>query len=88
MLISKPKDKDIRGGRVRNICLIPELCRTTGISQTMRINSPIMQQLSAYTRTSPRERVDKLISFIRRLKTTQESKKIFENANMELSNEV
>lgn len=38
MLMSKPKDKDIRGGKSELIALVPELCRATGLSDQMRNN--------------------------------------------------
>ncbi|KAF6212110.1 hypothetical protein GE061_012630 [Apolygus lucorum] len=36
LLVSKPKAKDIRGGRDKNIILVPELCCMTGITDSMR----------------------------------------------------
>lgn len=38
LLMSKAKEKDIRGGRDQMIALIPELCRATGLSENMRNN--------------------------------------------------
>lgn len=38
MLISKSKEKDLRGGKSEAIALIPELCRATGLSDQMRTN--------------------------------------------------
>lgn len=36
LLMSKAKEKDIRGGREQMIALIPELCRATGLTEKMR----------------------------------------------------
>lgn len=36
LLISLPSARDIRAGQDGNICLIPELCRATGMSDGMR----------------------------------------------------
>lgn len=38
LLMSKAKERDIRGGRDQIIALIPELCRVTGLSDKMRNN--------------------------------------------------
>lgn len=38
MLISRPTEKNIRGGQNEFIMLIPELCRATGITDAMRSN--------------------------------------------------
>lgn len=32
MLVSKPKERDRRGGKTEMVLLVPELCRTTGIN--------------------------------------------------------
>lgn len=39
MLVSNPKAKDVRGlqgGEARPVLLVPELCRCTGITDTMK----------------------------------------------------
>lgn len=36
MLISKARERDLRGGKDQTVCLIPELCRATGLSDDMR----------------------------------------------------
>lgn len=38
LLICKPKDKDLRGGRTTLIALIPEFCLATGYTDAMRSN--------------------------------------------------
>lgn len=38
LLVVKPSARDIRGGRSEPILLIPELCRSTGLTETMRSN--------------------------------------------------
>lgn len=38
MLLSKAKEKSIRGGQNELIALVPELCRATGMSDAMRTN--------------------------------------------------
>lgn len=38
LLVSKARARDIRGGGINIILLIPELCRTTGLTEVMRSN--------------------------------------------------
>lgn len=38
LLVSRAKARDIRGGGAELILLIPELCRSTGLTETMRNN--------------------------------------------------
>lgn len=53
------------------LCLIPELCRMTGLTDAQRQNFQLMRALSEHTRVAPRARIEKLLRFCRRL-TTQE----------------
>lgn len=36
MLVSRPTERNIRGGQDEFIMLIPEICRATGITDAMR----------------------------------------------------
>lgn len=38
MLISRARERDVRGGQPQIIALVPELCRATGLSEPMRNN--------------------------------------------------
>lgn len=38
MLVSRPTEKNIRGGQDEFIMLIPEICRATGLTDNMRNN--------------------------------------------------
>lgn len=38
LLVSLPKARDVRGGNAEPMLLIPELCRSTGLTETMRNN--------------------------------------------------
>lgn len=38
LLVSKCKEKDIRGGQDKTVLLVPELCHVTGLSEAMRKN--------------------------------------------------
>lgn len=84
LLMSKAKDKDIRGGRDQMIALIPELCRATGLSENMRNNFRCTKAMSDYTRMVPDKRIQKLLEFNRRLSTTKESAQVLTEWNFQL----
>jgi aubergine-like protein len=68
MLVSKPKkNSGYHDGSF--IYLVPELCRMTGLTDSMRTNYRLMQDLAKHTRLGPSERVQRLEKFNRRLKT-------------------
>jgi aubergine-like protein len=69
MLVSRPKKNYRHNGDDGVIYLVPELCRMTGLTDTMRTNFPLMQDLAKYTRLFPSQRVERLQKFNRRLKT-------------------
>lgn len=85
LLISRARERDARAGQPENIYLIPELSRTTGLTDRLRSNFRLMQQISAYTRLSPEDRVNALKKFNRRIQSTPESVKILREWSMELS---
>ena len=38
LLLSKPTERNIRGGQTEQVYLLPELCRATGLTDQMRQN--------------------------------------------------
>jgi aubergine-like protein len=88
MLVSRAKERDIRAGMPENIYLIPELSRATGLTDRLRSNFKLMQQISAHTRLSPEDRVKALHKFNRRIQTTEGSVKILRQWELELSREL
>uniref|UniRef100_A0A0A9YSH4 Protein piwi n=1 Tax=Lygus hesperus TaxID=30085 RepID=A0A0A9YSH4_LYGHE len=71
ILVSNPKDKDIRGGRSKLIGLIPELSCVCGITDSMRADFTLMKALAEHTRVTPRTRIQRLEQgFMERLSTT------------------
>uniref|UniRef100_A0A0P4W194 PAZ domain-containing protein n=1 Tax=Scylla olivacea TaxID=85551 RepID=A0A0P4W194_SCYOL len=63
LLLSRPRKRDLRRGQKGNIYLIPELCVATGVSQAMRSDPRLMQDLAASTRLGPDQRVQALTKF-------------------------
>jgi aubergine-like protein len=72
MLVSRPKKNYSHNGDDSLTYLVPELCRMTGLTDTMRSNFNLMQNLAKYTRLGPSERVERLQKFNRCLKTESE----------------
>ncbi len=69
MLVSRPKDRDIRGGRVDSLKLIPEHCYVTGLDDSMRSNFQLMEAMAKYFRMAPQDRVESALNFANRLQT-------------------
>ncbi|KAL7044980.1 hypothetical protein ACKWTF_002125 [Chironomus riparius] len=71
LLVSNPKARDIRDGRNEPVLLIPELCFTTGLTDSMRSDFNVMKRLGEYTRMDPTKRVERLEEFSRRMNQTE-----------------
>ncbi|XP_033230156.1 piwi-like protein Siwi isoform X2 [Belonocnema kinseyi] len=67
MLVSRSKPKDRRAGQAELVYLVPELCRTTGLTDEMRSSYQTMNALATHTKLEPRARIERLMSFNRRL---------------------
>ncbi|XP_037810785.1 protein piwi [Lucilia sericata] len=84
LLLSKSKERSVRGGEKEVVILIPELCRATGLDDSMRNNFRLMRALADHTRMNPDRRIDRLKIFNRRLQQTEDSVKILNEWNMQL----
>ncbi|XP_025268827.1 piwi-like protein Siwi [Camponotus floridanus] len=84
MLVTKTKSKTRNAGQGEFVYLVPELCRATGLTDSMRENFHLMRALATHTRVSPDSRIEKLMRFNIRLR--KETKVIDElkDWNMEL----
>ena len=77
LLISRKKVKSNHENKVeRTFCLIPELCYLTGLSEEMRSNFKLMKEVSAFTRLSPKERLNALENFVLSVKNSTEASEI------------
>ncbi|KAE9523124.1 hypothetical protein AGLY_016478 [Aphis glycines] len=88
MLISKKK-KSIGSVKTELVYLVPELCTMTGLSNTMRENRFLMQDIAQHTRVDPNGRIVKYNNFIKRVLTTPEvniSSDSLKEWNLTLSN--
>ncbi|KAG5317323.1 AUB protein, partial [Pseudoatta argentina] len=67
MLVTKSKRKDRQAGEGERVYLVPELCRATGLTDSMRENYRLMSSLAVETRLQPGKRIEKLLRFNKRL---------------------
>ncbi|KAH8403084.1 hypothetical protein KR222_004302, partial [Zaprionus bogoriensis] len=84
LLISKNRDKAQNTNANELVILIPELCRVTGLTDSMRSNFQLMRAMSDHTRMNPSRRIDRLRTFNQRLQTTADSVKVLTDWNMKL----
>ncbi|TMW49547.1 hypothetical protein DOY81_005376 [Sarcophaga bullata] len=84
LLLSKSKERSIRSGDAEVVILIPELCRATGLDDSMRNDFRLMRAMADHTRMNPDRRIDRLKIFNRRLQQTEDSVKILNEWNMKL----
>lgn len=84
MLVSKAKARQVRGGSPEEFFLVPELCRLTGITDQMRNNFHLMKAMSEHTRVDPRNRQERLKDFNRRLHSSEESQRAFNEFGLDL----
>ncbi|XP_017059224.1 protein aubergine [Drosophila ficusphila] len=84
LLVSRPTEKNIRGGVDQLIMLIPELARATGMTDAMRANFRLMKAMSEHTRLTPDRRIERLRVFNKRLKSSKESTDTLKSWNIEL----
>lgn len=88
MLVSKSKERDLRAGKPELIHLVPELCRATGMTDAMRADFKLMQDLSTYTRLNPENRKKALVRFNNRIQSNTQSMTVLKEWKMELDKEL
>ncbi|XP_055511474.1 piwi-like protein 1 [Leucoraja erinacea] len=64
VLVSQPRRQGPAGTSLGPICLIPELCYLTGMTDKMRSDFNVMRDLSAHTRLTPEQREQQLWRFV------------------------
>eukprot|EP00095_Tigriopus_kingsejongensis_P011291 maker-scaffold14_size734282-snap-gene-2.24 protein:Tk11291 transcript:maker-scaffold14_size734282-snap-gene-2.24-mRNA-1 annotation:"piwi-like protein 1" len=85
LLINHPKTKAQGESQVTKlICLVPELCNLTGLTDSMRSNFNLMREVATHTRIDPLQRQKTLKEFIQKVKSTPEAKEILANWGMEM----
>lgn len=66
------------------ICLVPELCNLTGLSDDMRSDFKVMKDIATHTRVTPEQRQLTLCKFIQNVNSTPEARKVFADWGLQL----
>jgi len=70
-----PSVRDRRAGRLDKLLLIPELCALTGLTEQMRSDRQLKQEIERLSRLAPNDRSNNLMKFIRTVSNNEEVKK-------------
>ncbi|CAL4094922.1 unnamed protein product, partial [Meganyctiphanes norvegica] len=88
LLLHKVKKKELREqGTTKILCLIPELCYMTGLTDEMRSDFRVMKDLAQHTRVTPTVRQASLRSFIKNVNESVEAKKILSDWGLSLNDD-
>lgn len=69
------------------ICLVPELCYMTGLTDKMREDFKIMKDIATYTRITPSQRQNALRKFIQSVKGNPEAAKVLSDWGLSLEDQ-
>ena len=72
LLVSRPKDRERRGGKTGPLFLIPELCFMTGLTDEQRADFRLTSTLSQWTRMLPNDRSSTLMTLSNQLNNVPE----------------
>jgi len=88
LLVSRPTEKDRRRGDTGNLYLCPELCTITGLSDQVRSDFRVMQDLAVHTRIDPQQRVATLEKFTNLINSNPKAQEVLKPWNMRISKQV
>ena len=77
LLINRPRKRgtnELETDRI--ICLVPELCLMTGLTDAMRADFKVMKDVATITRVTPQARFNAIATFIKRVKENPEAYKL------------
>lgn len=94
LLIHRPKKKQ-RGKKEESgkevdemVCLVPELCAMTGLTDAARSDFKVMKDLAIHTRVPPEKRAESFRKFIQRLNTTKEASELLQSWGLILDSQM
>lgn len=61
------------------LCLIPELCYLSGLSDPMRADTRLMRDIAAHTRVTPNQRINALRIFCENVRKSDEAKNVLQS---------
>ncbi|XP_050425877.1 piwi-like protein Ago3 [Adelges cooleyi] len=87
MLISKLKKKDMVKGTVENdtICLVPELCNMTGLTEAMKADFRLMKEIQRHVSITPDVRQAALVNFVKRVNEHEAASKKLKDWGLKFS---
>ena len=83
LLVSLPNKKDYHRGNAGPIYLIPELCQMTGLTDAMRGDAKLMQEVSSHLHMPPVSRLATVTNFMKRLQGTPEVRNYTNTAHVQ-----
>ncbi|CAF2228788.1 unnamed protein product [Rotaria magnacalcarata] len=84
LLVSKPSRQNRRAGITGPILLIPEFCRETGISDSMRNDFNLMKELASHTHIEPTPRYQSLMDMVNTINTAPRCRQYMSKWNLRL----
>ncbi|KRT80752.1 hypothetical protein AMK59_5119 [Oryctes borbonicus] len=81
--VHKSKSADMEE---RHICLVPEFCNLTGLTDEMRSDFRIMKDVAQFTRITPAQRLQALKKYVNNVKTNEKARKILSDWGMNIEN--
>jgi len=88
MLVSRAKRKTREEEDVpKNILLVPELCKMTGLTDQMRSDFRVMKDVAQFTRVTPMQRLEALKKFVKNVNDSAEASALLLNWGLELAPE-
>ncbi|XP_055590596.1 protein argonaute-3 [Uranotaenia lowii] len=69
------------------MCLIPEICYLTGLTDEMRSDFKVMRDIAAFTRVSPNQRLGSMRQFCQNVNENREAREILEVWGLKLDND-
>ncbi|XP_066994690.2 piwi-like protein Ago3 isoform X2 [Anabrus simplex] len=87
LLLSRVKTKMPRGKSTeeRMICLVPELCYMTGLTDAMRSDFRVMKDIAVYTRITPNQRMGALKKFIANIHNSPKAMQLLADWGLKLA---
>lgn len=88
MIVSIPKERDMKGNTQLPVQLVPELCNMTGLSDAQRADYRLMADVAVYTRQNPDTKYKALMGFQKRINETPEVADLLKKWDLKFSNQL
>jgi len=91
LLINRPKESKgpaKKGRQLEVICLIPELCSMTGLTDAIRADFRVMKDIAVHTRVTPNQRRQAMVKYIENIYSRPEALEELKSWNLELDRQL